>query len=146
MKVILKKDVAGQGKAGELVSVSDGYARNFLFPRGLAVEADAAAMSDLKNRESSAQHKKQVEKEAAEALAARLKEQTVIVSARAGQNGKLFGSVTAKEVAETLSRQFGEEIDRRKLVMQDIKMFGVYPVELKLAQGVVAKFNVSVQE
>ena len=99
MKVILKQDVKGQGKKGELVNVSDGYARNFLFPRGLAAEADAQAMNELKNREESLRHHAEMEKKAAQETASKLKGQTLKLTARAGQGGKLFGSVSTKEIA-----------------------------------------------
>lgn len=146
MKVILKQDVKGQGKKGELVNVSDGYARNFLFPKDLAMPADASAMNDLKNKEEAAAFHKKEEKEAALATAALLKDKTVKVTAKAGQNGKLFGSVTAKEVAQALKEQFGVEADKRKLEMNDIKNFGTYSVTLKLPQGVTAPFSVMVAE
>ncbi|MBO5928695.1 MAG: 50S ribosomal protein L9 [Clostridia bacterium] len=146
MKVILKQDVKGQGKAGELVQVSDGYARNFLFPRGLAVEADAQAMNDLKNKEAAKQHHLAVEKQEAEAAAATLSGQPVKVKARAGQGGKLFGSVTTKEVAEAIKAEFNITIDKRKISMNDVKAFGSYEAELKFTQGVTAKITVVVCE
>lgn len=146
MKVILKQDVKGQGKKGQLVQVSDGYARNFLLPRGLAVEADAQAMNDLRNKESAAQHHLQVEKEEALAAAAKLADKTVKITARAGQNGKLFGSVTTKEVADELKKQYDVVIDKRKITMADIKAFGSYQAELKFNQGVTAKVTVMVCE
>ena len=146
MKVILKQDVKGHGKKGELVTVSDGYARNFLLPRGLAIEADAQAMTDLRNREESSRFHQQEEKKAAQEMADRLNGCTVRVQARAGAGGKLFGSVTAKEVAEVLKAQFGCEVDKRKITMADIKAFGTYSAELRLPQGVVAKFSVEVTE
>lgn len=146
MKVILKQDVKGQGKKGQLVNVSDGYARNFLFPKDLATPADAAAMNDLKNKEEAAAFHKKEEKEAALATAALLKDKTVKVTAKAGQNGKLFGSVTAKEVAQALLEQYQVEADKRKLEMSDIKNFGSYSATLKLPQGVSATFTVMVTE
>jgi large subunit ribosomal protein L9 len=146
MKVILKQDVKGQGKAGELVQVSDGYARNFLFPRGLAVEADAQAMNDLKNKEAAKQHHLAVEKQEAEAAAATLSGKPVKVKARAGQGGKLFGSVTTKEVAEAIKAEFNITIDKRKISMNDVKAFGSYEAELKFTQGVTAKITVVVCE
>ena len=146
MKVILKQDVKGQGKAGELVNVSDGYARNYLFPRALAMPADAAAMNELKNREEAAKFHKEMEKKTAEELAKRLKNTSVKLSARAGQNGKLFGSVTSKEVAEALQSQFGIELDRRKIEMEDLKAYGVYTATVKLAQGISAQVQVEVNE
>ena len=144
MKVILKQDVKGQGKKGELVSVSDGYARNFLFPRDLAMPADAQAMNELKNKESAAVFHQQEEKKAALAVAELLKDKTLTVKARAGQNGKLFGSVTTKEIAEELKKQFDVTLDKRKIVMADIKAFGGYTAELKLPQGVTGKLTVLV--
>ncbi len=146
MKVILKQDVKGQGKKGELVQVSDGYARNFLLPRGLAVEADAQAMNDLKNKEDARLHHLAVEKQEAEKAAATLNGKTVRIVARAGQGGRLFGSVTTKEVAEELQKQYGIVIDKRKIAMADAKAFGAYEAELKLPQGVTAKITVMVVE
>ncbi len=146
MKVILKQDVKGQGKKGQLIQVSDGYARNFLLPRGLAVEADTQAMNDLKNKESAQQYRLKVEKEEALAAAKKLSGQTVKITARAGQNGKLFGSVTTKEVAEEMNKQYGITIDKRKITMADIKSFGSYEAELKFNQGVTAKVTVMVCE
>lgn len=146
MKVILKQDVKGQGKKGQLVQVSDGYARNFLLPKGLAVEADSQAMNDLKNKEAAQQYHKQVEKDEAEAAAKTLAGKTVKITARAGQNGKLFGSVTTKEVAEALQKQFSVSIDKRKISMADAKAFGAYEAELKFNQGVTCKITVMVCE
>ena len=146
MKVILKEDVRGQGKKGELVQVSDGYARNFLLPRGLAILADAQAMNDLKNKEEAARHRAEVEKQAARDTASLLNGKTVKITARAGQNGKLFGSVTTKEVAAALQQQFQADVDKRKIAMGDIKAFGAYEAELKLNHGISAKITVLVAE
>ncbi len=146
MKVVLKQDVKGQGKKGQLVQVSDGYARNFLLPRGLAVEADAQAMNDLKNKEEARLHHLAVEKSEAEAAAAKLSGKTVKITARAGQGGRLFGSVTTKEIAEEIGKQFGVTLDKRKIVMADAKAFGSYEAELKFPQGVSAKITVMVTE
>ena len=112
MKVILLSDVKGKGKKGELCSVSDGYARNFLFPKNLAVEADKAAMSELKSREAAAEHHKQEDIDAAKATAAKLDNKTVTLNARAGENGKLFGSITSKEIAEAVSKELGVTVDK----------------------------------
>lgn len=146
MKVILKKDVKGQGKAGELVTVSDGYARNFLFPRDLAMPADAQAMSELRSREDAARYHAKVEKETAVATAEALKGKTVTVHAKAGSAGRLFGSVTTKEVAVALKEQFQMDVDKRKIVMDDIKAFGGYPAQIKLLAGVTAQITVMVTE
>ena len=146
MKVILKADVKGQGKKGELVNVSDGYARNFLFPRGLATEADAAAMNDLKNKEEAARFRAETEKKEAQAAADALNGKSVKISAKAGQNGRLFGSVTTKEVAEALKAQYKIEVDRRKISISDIKAQGTYEGEIKLLSGITAKINVVVAD
>lgn len=146
MKVILKADVKGQGKKGELVNVSDGYARNFLFPRNLAVPADAQAMNDLKNKEDAARFHKDMEKKAAQEAADKLNEKSIKVVAKAGQNGRLFGSVTTKEVAEALKSQFGVEVDRRKITMSDIKAHGTYEGEIKFMTGIAAKIQIVVSE
>ena len=146
MKVILKEDVKGQGKKGELVNVSDGYARNFLFPRNLAVPADAQAMNELRNKEEAARHRLLVEKQGAEETARRLSGKTLKLSAKAGQGGRLFGSVTTKEVAEELKRQFQVSVDKRKIEMADIKAFGSYEAVVKLTQGITAKMTVMVSE
>ncbi len=146
MKVVLKQDVKGQGKAGQLVNVSDGYARNFLFPRQLAIPADAQAMNDLKNKEEAAQHHAQVAKQAAVDAAEQLKGKTLHIVAKAGSAGRLFGSVTTKEVAEALKAQYGIEVDKRKISMEDIKSFGSYTAEIKLHAGVTAKVTVMVAE
>lgn len=146
MKVILKQDVKGQGKAGQLVNVSDGYARNFLFPRNLAIEADAQAMNEFRNKEESVKYHAAVEKQKAEDAAALLKGKGITLHAKAGQNGKLFGSVTSKEVAEELKKGFGLTVDKRKITMDDIKSYGAYTAEIKLHAGVVAKITVTVTE
>ena len=146
MKVILKQDVKGQGKKGELVNVSDGYARNFLFPRGLAVEADAQAMNDLKNREEAAKYRDDLEKKSAQAAAGLLTGKTLKLTAKAGQGGRLFGSVTTKEVAEELKKQFGLDIEKRKIAMADIKAYGSYEAEIKFSHGITAKLTVIVSE
>lgn len=147
MKVILKADVKGSGKAGQLVNVSDGYARNFLLPRGLAVEANAQAMNEFKNKEQAAKHHQEMEIKAAKEAAAALAGKTVKISAKAGQGGKLFGSVTSKEVAEALGKQLGVEIDKRKIAMEsDIKAFGTYEAEVRLYTGISAAIYVLVGE
>ena len=146
MKVILKEDVKGQGKKGQLVNVSDGYARNFLLPRGLAMEADAQAMNDLKNKEEAARHHAAMEKQNAEEAAKALKGKTVKLTAKAGSAGRLFGSVTTKEVAEGLKAQFQVEVDKRKISMADVKAFGSYEAEVKLYPGFSAKITVMVGE
>ena len=146
MKVVLLQDVKGKGKKGELCNVSDGYARNFLFPKKLAVEADNAALNELKNREESAAHHKKEEIAAAKETAAKLDGKTVSITAKAGAGGKLFGSVTSKEIAAEIKTKLGIEIDRKKMNVADIKNFGEYTAEIKLYQGVTAKITVKVSE
>ena len=146
MKVVLLQDVKGKGKKGELCNVSDGYARNFLFPKKLAVEADNTALNELKNREESAAHHKKEEIAAAKETAARLDGKTVSITAKAGAGGKLFGSVTSKEIAAEIKAKLGIEIDRKKMNVADIKNFGEYTAEIKLYQGVTAKITVKVSE
>ena len=146
MKVILKQDVKGHGKKGELVTVSDGYARNFLFPRGLAAEADAQAMNEVKNKEEAARFHEEQEKKAAKETAQAVDGKVLKLTAKAGQGGRLFGSVTAKEVAEELAAQFGVKLDKRKIQMADIKAFGTYEAEIKLGYGFTAKVSVMVTE
>lgn len=146
MKVVLLQDVKGKGKKGELCNVSDGYARNFLFPKKLAVEADNAALNELKNREESAAHHKKEEIAAAKETAAKLDGKTISITAKAGAGGKLFGSVTSKEIAAEIKAKLGIEIDRKKMNVADIKNFGEYTAEIKLYQGVTAKITVKVSE
>jgi len=146
MKVILKADVKSLGKKGELVNTSDGYARNFLFPKGLAVEANATAMNDFKNKEKAKQFHKAEEIKAANAVKEQLEGKTVKLTAKAGANGKLFGSVTSKDVAEKIKKEFSQDIDKRKIAMQDIKSFGTFPAEVKVYQGISANIFVHVTE
>lgn len=146
MKVVLTQDVKGLGKKGELVNTSDGYARNFLFPRKLAMEANAQAMSELKNREAAEKHRIDTEIAAAKENAAKLQGKTVKLTAKGGANGKLFGSVTSKDVATLISKEYGIALDKRKVVVEDIKAFGTYPVEVKLYNGISASMYVMVQE
>lgn len=146
MKVILNKDVKGQGKKGELVNVSDGYARNFLFPRDLAIEANAAAMNELKNREAAMAHHLAEEKQEAMNAAAKIDGKDIVIHAKAGANGKLFGSVTSKEVAAEIEAKLGVAIDRRKINMNEIKAYGEYTAEVKIYNGINASVNIKVTE
>lgn len=146
MKVILKADVKNFGKKGELVNTSDGYARNFLFPKGLAVEANATAMNDFNNKESAKKFHKAEEIKAAKEDAAKLDGKTVKVTAKAGANGKLFGSVTGKDISLAVKAQLGIDVDKRKISVADIKQFGTYEAELKIYQGISAKISVQVIE
>ena len=147
MKVILKKDVKGQGKAGDLVNVSDGYARNFLLPRKLAVEATADAMNTKKMNDKAAAEK--AAKDRAEALdtSRKLRELTVVVKAKGGGAGRLFGSVTTQEIADSLKATAGITLDKRKIVMADpIKSVGTYTVQCKLGYEITAPLTVKIEE
>ena len=147
MKVILTQDVKGSGKKGELINVSDGYARNFLLPRGLATEANAQAMNELKNRDEAAKHRAEVELLHAKDTAAKVEGKTVKLTAKAGSGGRLFGSITAKEVAEGAAKQLGVELDKKKITLDaEIKGFGTFGAAVKLHTQVQAKFYVSVAE
>ena len=143
MKVILKADVKSLGKKGDLVNTSDGYARNFLFPKGLAIEANAQAMNEFNNKETAKKFHKAEEIKAANELKDRIEGK---VAAKAGANGKLFGSVTAKDVSAAIKEEMGENIDKRKISMQDIKAFGTTQIEVKVYQGITAKVFVQVVE
>ena len=145
MKVILTADVKGKGKKGEMVTVSDGYARNFLFPRNLAVNADAQAMTELKNREDAKAFHIAEEKKAAQSVCDKINGKTVVINAKAGASGKLYGSITSKEIAEEIKKQFSVDIDRRKISVNDIKAAGDYSADVKLYNGIAAKLTVSVK-
>ncbi len=146
MEVLLKSDVKGLGKKGEKVSVSEGYARNFLFPKGLAAEMNAQLMSELKNKQSSEQFKADEELKAAKANAEIINGQTIVIKAKGGTNGRLFGSVTAKEIAQFVSQKFAIKVDKRKIAVDDIKAFGTYNAQVRLHPQVTADFKVQVVE
>ncbi|HRU97620.1 50S ribosomal protein L9 [Ruminococcus sp. XPD3002] len=147
MKVIFLQDVKGSGKKGEVKNVSDGYARNMLIPKGLAVEANASNMNKLQGQQASAQHKIDVEKQAATETAAKLKGKKVVIKAKAGANDRLFGSVTSGHVADALNEQFGVKIDKKKITLSgDIKNFGSYNAVLKLYTGISETIDVEVVE
>lgn len=145
MKVILKQDVKKLGKKGDVVEVAEGYARNYLLPRGLAVEASAGNLKTLEKQKEAEQRRREVEKAEALRIAEKLKEITVVVHGKAGENGRLFGSVTAKDVAEALARDFGIKIDRRKMQLEEpIKAVGVYYIPVRLHAEVEATVKVHV--
>ncbi len=147
MKVILTQDVKAQGKKGQLINVSDGYARNFLLPKGLAVEADAGAMNDLKNKESSRLHKIEQEKEAARETAKKLESVSVKLQSKAGVDGRLYGSVTSLEIAEQLEKQHGIKVDKRKIQLNEpLKTFGVHTIPVKLYTEIMGKINVVISD
>lgn len=147
MQVILTRDVKGQGKKGQMVNVSDGYARNYLLPRGLAELATKSNINVMKGKQESLEYKKKVELEEANAIAEKMKEIKVVLKAKAGENGKLFGSVTSKDVAEALTSQHHIKLDKKKFVMPDgIKTLGTTTVDVKIYTGVVGKLNVVVEQ
>ncbi len=148
MQVILKEDVKGTGTKGQLVNVSDGYAKNFLLKRGLAIQADAQALNDLKNKQAAKAHHQEMELKEAQDIAGKLEGKIVRLTPKAGNGGRLFGSVTAKEIADGIQKQFGISIDKRKIVMPqgDIKAFGSYTVDIKLYPNVQAHTTVMVGE
>lgn len=147
MKVILQQDVKGHGKKGELVEAADGYARNYLLPRKLAIEASAANLNTMKTQAAAKEHKAAQELAAAKAAAEKLASCTVKIRAKSGGSGKLFGSVTSNEIAEALKTQCNVAVDRHKLVLpENIKNYGVYEVRLKLHPEVGAAVNVVVCE
>ena len=146
MKVILLADVKGQGKKGQLVNVSDGYVRNFLFPKNLAKEANAAAMNELNTKAAAVAFHYEEDKAAAKALADKINGTTVTLNAKAGANGKLFGSITSKEIAVELGKLLGVTIDKKKLTVADIKNYGEYTATLKLFTDISASFTVKVSE
>lgn len=147
MKVLLLADVKGKGKKDQIINVSDGYARNFLFPKKLAVEADAKAMAEAKNKEDARLYKIEQEKAAARDMAAKLQAVTVKIKASAGADGRLYGSITTSDVAEELNKQHGLEVDRRKIVTDGtIKAFGSYTLDVKLYPEIQGKINLIVCE
>ena len=147
MKVILQQDVKGQGKKGQMIEASDGYARNFLLPKKLAVPATAENIITMKQQEKAKRAQEAAEKAEAEATAQRLKEITVQIKAKAGNGGRLFGAVTSKEISDALSEQFGISIPKAKIVQDEpIKAFGGYDLKCKLGYEVVGTLKVMVTE
>ena len=147
MKVILLQDVKSQGKKDQIINVSDGYARNFLLPRKLAVEADAKVMNEIKGREESIKHKIEVETAEAKALAAKLDTILVKIPASSGADGRLYGSITSKDIVEALAAQAGITIDKRKILSDEpIRTYGAYTREVKLYQNVIGQIHLTVCE
>ncbi|MBR2387816.1 MAG: 50S ribosomal protein L9 [Clostridia bacterium] len=145
MKVILTQDVKGQGKKDQIVDVSDGYARNFLFPKKLAVPADAKSMNEIKNKEASKQHKIETERAEAKAVAAKLEGITLVFEYAAGADSKLYGSVTNKDLAEKLAAEYKITVDKRKIVLAEpVKTFGTFTADAKLYSDVSAKIKFTV--
>jgi large subunit ribosomal protein L9 len=147
MKVILTQDVKNQGKKDQIIEVSDGYARNFLFPKKLAIPADAKAINEAKNKEASRLHKIEVEKAEAKAIADKLAGILVKIVGKSGADGRLYGAVTAKDIAEALEKDFAISVDKRKLSLTDpIKSHGTYTVSVKLYTDITGSFTLVVCE
>lgn len=147
MKVILTQDVKGTGKKGEMVEVADGYGRNFLLARKLAVEANAQAVNEMNQKNAAKKHHAEMEKAAAQQLCNNISGKTVKIVAKGGTAGRLFGSVTTKEIAEEIKAQYGVDVDKRKIELDgDIKQFGSYQIKIKLHPGIAAECTVSVIE
>lgn len=145
MKLVLLKDVKSLGKKGEMVNASDGYARNFLIPKGLAQEVNNQVMNEFKNAENSKKYKVEQEIAAANAAKSKLDGQTLLIKAKAGQGSKLFGSITSKEVSAEIKSKLGLDIDKRKISVNDIKSIGSFKAEVKLYSGITAALTVEVE-
>ncbi len=144
MKVILLDNIKGVGKKDEVINASDGYARNFLFPKKLAVEANKDNLVKLKAKQDSNQHKKDLEKAKAIEIANKLKDITLKIQVKAGDNGKIFGGVTSKEISENLKLQYNIDVDKKKIVLKEtIKVLGTVNVDIKLYEGVLANLKVN---
>ena len=146
MKVILKQDVKGTGKKGEIIDVSDGFAKNFLLKKGLAEIASSVAVNSLKIQKEAEERRRAEEIKAIKELAAKIDKTTVEVTIKCGENGKLFGAVTAKEIADSLAAA-GFNVDKKKIVLKEpVKLIGRYEIELKLYQGISAKVALAVTD
>lgn len=145
MKVILLQDIKGIGKKDQIINANDGYARNYLFPKKLAVEANAGNLGNLKAKQESNQYRKDVEKEEATKLANKLKDITLNLKVKAGENGKIFGGVTSKEISDNLKAQYEIEIDKKKIILNEtIKVLGTFIVDIKLYEGIIGKLKVQI--
>ena len=145
MKVILMSDIKGVGKKDQIINASDGYARNFLFPKKLAVEANAENLGKLKGRNDSKQHKKDVEKNEAEQIAQKLEKITLTIEVKTGENGKIFGGVSTKEISEQLEKQHNIKIDKKKIELKEtIKNLGTFNINAKLFEGVNGNIKIHI--
>ncbi|MBO5306141.1 MAG: 50S ribosomal protein L9 [Clostridia bacterium] len=147
MKVILTQDVKSQGKKDQIIEVSDGYARNFLFPKKLAIPADAKAVNEAKNKEASRLHKIEVEKQQAKALAEKLDTILVKIVAKSSADGRLYGTITAKDIADALQKDYAIEVDKRKInIPEPIKSYGRFELDVKLYTDITGKVHLLVSE
>lgn len=145
MKVILKQDIKGVGKKDQVINANDGYARNFLFPKNLAVPADKGNMANLQSKQTSDQHRKELEKQAAKETANKIEDITLKLPVKSGENGRVFGSVTTKEIQEALDKQYQIKVDKKKVILAEpIKVLGTFTIEIKLYDGVIAKLKLNV--
>lgn len=144
MQVILMQDVKGKGKKGDVIKVPDGYARNFLFPKGIAIEANASNLNDLKGKRESVEFQTEQSKQRAEEIAEKFKTIKVVIETKAGDSGKLFGSITSKDVADALTAQHHIKLDRKKFVMDSIKTLGTHDIKVKLFTGITGELKVTV--
>lgn len=145
MKVILKQDIKGVGKKDQVINAADGYARNYLFPKNLAVPADTGNMNNLKAKQDSDSFRRNEDLKASKALADKMKNMTIEFKVKAGENGRLFGAITAKEIAETLKKDYDIVVDKKKILLPEgIKVAGTTKVEIKLNEGVVAELKIKV--
>lgn len=145
MKVILTQDIKSIGKKGQIINASDGYARNYLLPKKLAVVADNANLNELKTKQDANKYKKDMSRASAEELAQKMKDFELIFKIKAGENGKTFGSVTAKDIAEALNKKYFVEVDKKKIGLSDaIKTLGTYHIDVKLFEGITGKLKVNV--
>ena len=145
MKVILLENIKGVGKQNEIINANDGYARNYLFPKKLAIEANNENLAKLKSKQESIAHKKETEKQEAEELSKKLEKIILKIEVKAGENGKIFGGVTTKEISEQLEKQYGFKIEKKKIELKEtIKTIGIFNIDLKLYEGVSGKLKVHV--
>ncbi|MCI8546114.1 MAG: 50S ribosomal protein L9 [Clostridia bacterium] len=145
MKVILLADIKGVGKKDEVINASDGYARNFLFPKNLALEANKENMAKLKSKNDAKAYQKEMDIKAAKEVAEKINSITMKLEVKAGENGKIFGGVTAKEIAENLKKEYKIDIDKKKVLLSEtIKTIGVHNIEIKLYEGIIAKLKLNV--
>jgi len=145
MKVILKQDIKGVGKKDQVINAADGYARNFLFPKDLAIPADTGNMNNLKAKKDSESFRRGEDKKESEALAEKMKDMKLVFKVKAGENGRLFGTITSKEIAETLKKDYDIVVDKKKILLPDgIKVAGTQKIDIKLSEGVMAKLTIMV--
>lgn len=145
MKVILMQDIKGVGKKDTIINANDGYARNFLFPKKLAVEANKENLAKLKSKQNSEAHKKDLEKQKAEELKQKLSKIELRINVKAGENGKIFGSITSKEVSAELKKQYNIEIDKKKIILKEpIKELGTFTLDIKLYEGIIGKLKINI--